>query len=104
MLVAGDDPDEARLVGLLRRLRRRRAPYGLTADLEFMPWTEVPDAKTALRIVEARRRANGRVLVDALHFARSGDTLDDIAALPRPARLCADLRRAGGLSPDDERR
>lgn len=84
ILVAGDDPDEARLTANYARLCELMQPYGLTADLEFMPWTEVKDAKSALRIVRnAGTPANAGILVDALHFGRSTTTLDDIRAIPR---------------------
>ena len=86
MLVAGDDPDEARLTASFARLCEASAPFGLSADLEFMPWTRVPDARTALRIVTAAAQPNGGVLVDALHVARSATTFADIAAIP-PERL-----------------
>lgn len=82
ILVAGDDPDENRLTGRFARFCEMAAPFGLTANLEFMPWTGVKDAKSALRIVEAAGQANGRVLVDALHAARSTTTPADIAAIP----------------------
>jgi sugar phosphate isomerase/epimerase len=92
ILVAGDDPDESRLTDSFAEFCRAAAPYGLTADLEFMPWTAVKNAKAALRIVNNAGEANGRVLVDALHVARSATTLDDIASLPRHllsyAQLC----------------
>ncbi|HEY0275924.1 MAG TPA: sugar phosphate isomerase/epimerase [Paenirhodobacter sp.] len=83
VLVAGDDTDPARLTDSFARFCALAVPYGLTADLEFMPWTAVPDAAAALRIVEGAGAANGGVLVDALHYDRSGTTLDDIATLPR---------------------
>src|SRR4051794_15643560 len=83
MLVAGDDPDEGRLTASFAALCEASAPFGLTADLEFMPWTKVPDARTALRIVTGATQANGGVLVDALHYARSSTSLADIAAIPR---------------------
>jgi sugar phosphate isomerase/epimerase len=82
VLVAGDDPEEARLTESFAALARLAAGYGLTVDLEFMPWTKVPDLATARRIVEAAGEANGGVLIDALHFDRSATTLADIAALP----------------------
>jgi len=68
-------------------------PFGMTADLEFMPWTAVPDAQAALRTVRAAASpANAGILVDALHFARSHTTLDDLRALPREllhyAQIC----------------
>ncbi len=84
VLVAGDDPVHARLAQSYARLCEAMHPFGLTADLEFMPWTAVPDAKTAMRVVErAGRPANAGILVDALHAARSSTTLDDIRAIPR---------------------
>ena len=93
ILVAGDDPDEARLTEGYARLCEVMAPYRLSADLEFMPWTAVPDARSALRIVRsAGQPANAGILVDALHFGRSHSTLDDIRAIPREllhyAQIC----------------
>lgn len=84
ILVAGDDPDEARLTQNYARLCEAMQPYGLSADLEFMPWTAVKDAKSALRIVQnAGSPANAGILVDALHVGRSTTTLSDIRAIPR---------------------
>ncbi|MFV0491702.1 MAG: sugar phosphate isomerase/epimerase family protein [Pseudorhodobacter sp.] len=83
VLVAGDDPDHGRLTENFARFCDMAAPHGLTADLEFMPWTAIPDLTTAAGIVEAAGRDNGGVLVDALHVDRSDTTLEQIAALPR---------------------
>jgi len=93
ILIAGDDTNEARLTQNYAHLCEVMQPYGLTADLEFMPWTEVKDAKSALRIVQnAGTPANAGILVDALHFGRSTTTLDDIRAIPREllhyAQIC----------------
>ena len=86
ILVAGDDPEQSRLTASFAAFCEAAAAYGLTADLEFMPWTRVPDARAALRIVTAADQPNGRVLVDALHAGRSRTTIADIAAIP-PGRL-----------------
>lgn len=83
VLVAGDDTDRARLTDSFARFCEMAAPHRLTADLEFMPWTAVPDLTAALEIVTAAGAANGGVLVDALHYDRSSTTLAQIAALPR---------------------
>jgi sugar phosphate isomerase/epimerase len=93
ILVAGDDPDETRLTAHYARLCEVMQPYGMSADLEFMPWTEVKDAQQALRIVRnAGMPSNAGILVDALHFGRSTTTLDDIRAIPRQllhyAQIC----------------
>lgn len=65
VLVAGNDPDEARLAESFAELCDRAAPYGLHAHLEFMPWTDVGTLQQALRIQERAGRANGQVLVPA---------------------------------------
>lgn len=83
VLVAGDDPEAARLVEAFARFCDMAAGHGLTADLEFMPWTAVRDLAAARGIVEAADRPNGGVLVDALHLDRAGSTLAEVAALPR---------------------
>lgn len=99
VLVAGDDHNETRLSDAYARLCEAMAPYGLTADLEFMPWTAVRDARAALRIINAAGRpANAGILVDALHADRSSTTLDDIRAIPREllhyAQICDAPSRA----------
>lgn len=92
VLVAGDDPDEARLTERFAAFCDLAAPFGLAADLEFMPWTCVPDLAAAMRVVKASSRPNGGILVDALHFDRSRSSLEDLATLPREwlhyAQLC----------------
>ena len=93
ILVAGDDPVESRLTENYAHLCEVMKPYGMTADLEFMPWTAVKDASTALRIVRnAGSPNNAGILVDALHFGRSQTSLDDIRAIPREllhyAQIC----------------
>ncbi len=93
ILVAGDDPVESRLTDNYARLCEVMKPSGMTADLEFMPWTAVKDAKSALRVVQnAGSPSNAGILVDALHFGRSTTLLSDIRAIPREllhyAQIC----------------
>lgn len=82
ILVAVDDPDEARATDTYGRLCQRVAPYGFSADLEFMPWTGVKTIQDARRMVEAAASPAAAILFDTLHFDRSASTLDDLAALP----------------------
>ena len=93
VLVAADDTNEQRLADNYARLCDAMRPYGLTGDLEFMPWTAVKDAKSAMRVIDlAGRPRNAGILVDALHFGRSTTSLEDIAAIPREllhyAQMC----------------
>jgi len=86
ILVAGNDPDRARLVERFAALCDLGAPLGLAMSLEPMPWTDVRTFADALSVVEAARRDNGAVLVDAIHFDRAGDTPAMLATAP-PGRL-----------------
>ena len=82
VLVAGDDPEQGRLIEHYARLCDAMQPFGLSADLEFMPWTAVNDLASALHIVEQADRANGGILVDALHFDRSDSRFEDLQRIP----------------------
>jgi sugar phosphate isomerase/epimerase len=82
MLVAAYDPVLTRFVDRFAKFCEASALYGLTADLEFMPWTFVPDLKAAMGIVEKVGQRNAGILVDALHFDRSNSSITDIVRIP----------------------
>jgi sugar phosphate isomerase/epimerase len=86
LLVAGNDPDEARLIDTFAAFCDLAESYGLGAGLEFMPWTDAKDLPQAARIVERTGRANAGVLIDPFHLSRSRSRIEDIATIP-PARL-----------------
>ena len=104
VLIAADDSNESRLAENYARLCEVMRNFELTADLEFMPWTAVKDAKSAMRVIDlAGRPSNAGVLVDALHFGRSTTTLQDIAAIPRDLLHYAQMCDAqAGLNFTDE--
>ncbi|MEN5278424.1 sugar phosphate isomerase/epimerase [Brucella sp. TWI432] len=83
ILVAGDDTDHARLTETFAAFAEHAASYGLTADLEFMPWTGVRNAAEAIAIVEAAGQPNGGVLADALHWDRTGGKSEELTRIPR---------------------
>lgn len=58
------------------------APHDLTVDIEFIPWSPTNDLAAAVEIVESAGRPNGGILIDTLHFSRSGSPLSELAALP----------------------
>ena len=96
VLVAGDDPDRSRLSAHYAQVCEHLQGFGLTADLEFMPWTAVPDARAAMDVIQrAAEPTNAGILVDALHVGRSHTHLDDLRAIPRPwlhyAQICDGL-------------
>jgi sugar phosphate isomerase/epimerase len=86
LLVAGNDPDEARLIDAFAAFCDLAGSYGLGADLEFMPWTDAKDLMQAARIVERTGRDNAGLLIDAFHLSRSRSRIEDIATVP-PSRL-----------------
>ena len=92
VLVIGDDPVEARLIEGFAAICDLLRPYGLTAELEFMPWAPCKDLASANRVLAAAARPNAGILVDALHFARSGSTIEQLDATPREwlhyAQMC----------------
>lgn len=86
VICAPYDPDLSRLSANLAALQTLARPRGLRVVLEFFPWTNVPDLATAARVVEATGDPDVGILLDTLHFDRSGSRLADLAALPA-ARL-----------------
>jgi sugar phosphate isomerase/epimerase len=86
VIAAPYDADLARLADRFAALDALAQTHGMTAVLEFFPWTPVADLAAALRVVEASGRPRAGVLVDALHFDRSGGSPADLASVP-PARL-----------------
>ena len=86
LLVAGNDPDEARLIECFAAFCDLAGGYGLGAGLEFMPWTDAKDLTQATRIIERAGRDNAGVLIDPFHLSRSRSRIEDIATIP-PSRL-----------------
>jgi sugar phosphate isomerase/epimerase len=82
ILLAAYDPDLPRFTDRFASFCEASAQHGLTVDLEFMPWTFVPDLKTAMRVVDQVTQPNAGILVDALHFDRSESSTADIADIP----------------------
>lgn len=62
----------------------RAADHGLIVHLEFLPFGGIPDLESAWRIVETAGKPNGALTIDAWHMARSGSTLEQLAAIPGP--------------------
>jgi len=104
LVVNGDDDDHARAAAHLAALGEIAGAHGLSLGLEFMVYTAVPTLDAALRLVRETGRSNVHVLVDTLHFFRSGAAADHIARTPGIARGWAQFsdapaRRHPALSP-----
>jgi sugar phosphate isomerase/epimerase len=92
VLVMSAEPAEARTLERFAELCDRAAQYGLHVCLEFAIYTGVKRLADAARMVKRSGRANASVLVDALHFSRSGGTPAHIPSvepsLYRYAQIC----------------
>jgi len=82
IVVAGNDPDPRRLADNLAALADIAGEYGLTPNLEFMPWTDVRDLASAAKVCAAAGHDNLGILVDSIHLDRSLSDPAQIAELP----------------------
>ena len=92
VLVMSAEPEEARTVERFCDLCDQAARYGLQVCLEFAVYTGVRTLADAAGVVVRSNRPNASVLIDALHFSRSGGVPAHIGALPpglfRYAQIC----------------
>src|SRR5262249_2728554 len=92
VLVMSAEPEEGRTLERFCDLCDRAAAYGRPRGLEFPLSPGVKTRATAAGVVAQSKRANAFVLVDALHFSRSGGVPADVAqadrALFRYAQIC----------------
>jgi sugar phosphate isomerase/epimerase len=86
VITAPYDPDLARLAERFGAIADLAGRHRMSALLEFFPWTVVPNLGTAVPVVEAAGRVNAGILVDTLHFDRSGSTFAELEQVPS-ARL-----------------
>lgn len=82
VLVAGNDDNLQRSADNLAILAAAGRPYGLTMNLEPMPWTQLRTIADAQAMIAASGREDIGILVDALHFWRAGESLAALSSLP----------------------
>jgi sugar phosphate isomerase/epimerase len=78
LAVAADSPDFTIVAERLAEICDLARPYGISVDLEFMPFRAAKSFADAARIIGLANRPNAHILVDALHVFRSGSPLDEI--------------------------
>jgi len=92
VLVMSAEPAEARTIERFGELCDRAAPYGLHVGLEFAVYTGVRTLAHAAEVVTRSKRPNAFVILDALHWSRSGGLPAHVAqvapALLRYAQIC----------------
>jgi sugar phosphate isomerase/epimerase len=80
-------------------LCRRAADEGLRLGIEFVPGTGIPDLPTAAAVIRAAGAANGSIVLDTWHLARSGGGLADLD--PATAALVGSLQISDRSSEQD---
>ena len=92
VLVMSAEPEDARTLDRFCELCDRAATYGLNVGLEFAIYTGVRTLAHAAHVVARSKRPNASVLIDALHFSRSGGLPAHVASvdpsLLRYAQIC----------------
>ena len=86
------EPDNARAIAELALLSEMAATRGMLVTIEFGPGLAIANCRQALEALRAVDMPNFKLLIDSMHFFRSGGTLEEIAALDPPligyAQLC----------------
>ena len=101
LLTVSEIADEGERVDRLAELTGLATDAGVGVSLEFMAFTAIRTLADAARMVEAVPGV--RVLVDALHLARTGGTAAEVAAQATPlslVQLCDAPREAPSGGPE----
>ncbi len=83
LLCVSSDPDMAVTTAKFQTLVSAAAGTGVRVNLEFGIFTEVKTLAMARAILEQVEGDAKALLVDTLHWARSGGTAEDLAVIPR---------------------
>lgn len=82
LLCVSSDPDQAATAAKFQAMVNRAQGTGVRINLEFGIFTEVKTIHMARAILDAVEGEAKALLIDTLHWARSGGTADDLAAIP----------------------
>lgn len=82
ILTQAHDTVWPRLVDNFSALCELLLQFGLTADLEFLTWTDMRGLNEALQLLGVANRANAGLTIDTLHFFRSGCRPEDLRQVP----------------------
>jgi sugar phosphate isomerase/epimerase len=100
-LIAGNDPDEARLTANFAAFCELAQRFGIGGNLEPMPWTDCRNFAQGVRIVMAAGHENGGILIDPIHFDRGGSHAGEISGVPRACFRYMQLCDAPAERPSD---
>ena len=104
VLAQGHDPDWARLVDNFSAFCGLAETYGMTADVEFLTWTGMKSASQAWSLIRDAGHANAGVMIDTLHFSRSGCSLTELDEIPAERFHFVQVSDAAGPVPETTER
>jgi len=81
LLVGANDPDRNRFIDHWLELCDLAAAHHLRAHLEFMPFPDMATINSyadAINLMKAAPHPNAAIMIDALHFDRSGGRISEI--------------------------
>ena len=88
VIVQAHDSDWNRLIENFAAVCDLANKFGLTADVEFLTWTDMRDLASVVRLIEAVDRPNAGIMIDTLHFSRSNCEPEDLKRIdPRLFRF-----------------
>jgi sugar phosphate isomerase/epimerase len=76
-------PDGAYATEALTELCEIAGKLGISVNLEFVTWSNLRDLQGAKEMIRAVNHPNLALLVDTLHFYRSGIGLDELNTIPK---------------------
>lgn len=103
-----EDHDAARRLGTFQRLCDLAGAHGMSALVEFNPYSACPSLAQAVELAVAAKRPSAGLVIDALHLSRSGGNPEDLIAvdpcLLRLVHLCDAPPPPAGQRTTDELR
>lgn len=96
-------PEPVTCVAGFARLCDLAADHGLKVSLEFLPWSAIPDLRSAWQLVERCERKNAGLTLDTWHWQRQpgGPDLETLASIPGERIHFLQLSDAPARAEDD---
>jgi sugar phosphate isomerase/epimerase len=79
VMCSGDDDDVGLVTDRFAALCELARGYGLSVDIEFMPFRALKTYEAASAVVSGAGQSNGFIALDALHLFRSGGDVETLA-------------------------
>jgi sugar phosphate isomerase/epimerase len=77
-------------------LAGQAAEAGARLGIEFLPWSNIPNAQEGLRLVEDAGHPAGGIVIDVWHVERAGTPAAELAQLPAHRIVGVELNDADG--------